>query len=62
MTDTERERGRDTGRGRQASCREPDKVLDPWSPGSYSRPKVALNRWATGAALIRDFERRTWIG
>ena len=42
MTDTERDRGRDTGRGRkkQAPCREPDVGLDPRTPGSCSGPKA----------------------
>ena len=51
MTDTHRERGRDTGRGRSRLHREPDVGLDPGSPGSHPRPKGALNHWATGAAL-----------
>ena len=28
--------------------------LDPGSPGSHPRPKVALNLWATGAARTTD--------
>ena len=52
MTDIERERQRHRQREKQASCREPDVVeLDPRSPGSHPGPKVAPNRWATGAAL-----------
>ena len=47
----ERERQRHRERGKQAPCREPDAGLDPWSPGSHPRLKVALNHWATGAAL-----------
>ena len=35
MRDTERERGRDTGRGKQALCRVPDVGLDTGSPGSH---------------------------
>ena len=39
MRDTERERGRDTSREKQAPCREPDMGLDPLDPGSAgSRP------------------------
>ena len=34
MRDTERKRGRDTGRGKQAPCREPDVGLHPGTPGS----------------------------
>ena len=34
LRDTERERGRDTGREKQAPCREPDVGLDPGTPGS----------------------------
>ena len=38
---TEREGGRDTGRGRkQAPFREPDVGLDPRSPGSRPGPKA----------------------
>ena len=47
MIDTERERGGDT------SSREPDMGLDPWSPGSHPGLKVALTRWATGAAQTK---------
>ena len=54
MRDRERERERERQRHRQrekqALCGEPDVRLDPGSPGSLSRPKAALNRWATGAA------------
>ena len=41
-THTERERGRDTSRGRekQAPCREPDVGLDPRSPGSCPGQKA----------------------
>ena len=51
MRDTERERGRDTGRGRsRLHAGEPDVGLDPGTPGSYPGPKVVLNHWATWAA------------
>ena len=40
----QRERGRDTGRGKQAPCREPDVGLDPGSPGLRPGRKAALNR------------------
>ena len=51
MRDTQRKRGRDTGRGmKQAPCREPDVGFDPGSPGSCPGPKAALNRCATRAA------------
>ena len=45
MRDTERERERQRHRQRekQASCREPDMGLDPWSPGSGPGLKAALN-------------------
>ena len=39
----ERERGRDTGRGRNAPCREPDVGLDPGSPISGPGLRAALN-------------------
>ena len=45
MRDTERERGRDIGRGRsRLHAREPDVGLDPRSPGSGPGEKVALKR------------------
>ena len=52
MTDTYREREAETqAEGeKQAPCQEPDMGLDPGSPGSCPRRKVALNRWATRAA------------
>ena len=42
MIDTERERGRDTGKGRSRlpPCREPDAGLDPRTPGLYPGPKA----------------------
>ena len=44
MTDTERERGRDTGRGRsRLHAGSPDMGLDPGSLGSYPGLKAALN-------------------
>ena len=55
MRDTEREGGRDTGRGRSRlhAGSQPNVGLDPWSPGSHPRMKALLNRWATtGAALL----------
>ena len=45
---TQRERRQ---REKQAPRREPDMGLDPGSPGSPPRLKVALNHWAIGAAL-----------
>ena len=42
MRDTERERGRDTGREKQAPGREPDVGLDPESPGSHPGPKAGV--------------------
>ena len=36
----ERHRGRDTGRGKQAPCWDPDMGLDPRSPGSHPGPKA----------------------
>ena len=48
----QREKGRDTGKGRsRPQCRQSDVGLDPGSPGSHPGQKVALNRWATRAAL-----------
>ena len=58
MTDTERERQRHRLRERQAPCREPDVGLDSRSPGSRPGPKVALNCWASRAALSPRF----WVG
>ena len=50
-THRQRERRRDTGRGRRRlPCREPDMGFDPRSPGSYPGLKAALNLWATQAA------------
>ena len=43
MTDSERERERDTQREKQAPCREPDVELDPGTPGSCSGLKAGLN-------------------
>ena len=50
MKDTERQREK------QAPCREPNMGLDPGSPGSHPGLKVALNRWATGAAQFLIFK------
>ena len=58
IRDTERERERERERQihkqreKQAPCREPDVGLHPRSPGSHSGLKAALNRRATGAALV----------
>ena len=41
---TQRERHRHRQREKQTPCREPDKGLDPGSPGSNPGPKAALNR------------------
>ena len=52
------ERGRDTGRGRGrevGSMQGARREMDPGSPGSPPRPKVAPNHWATGAALLYLF-------
>ena len=52
MRDTQRERGRDTGRGRSrlhAGSPTRDSIPGP-QPGSHPGPKVALNCWATRAA------------
>ena len=44
MRDTEKKRGRDTGRGRsRLLIRDPNLGLDPGSPGSHPGPKVVLN-------------------
>ena len=41
VTERERERGRDTGRGRSSSMhREPDVGFDPGSPGWHPGPKA----------------------
>ena len=50
MKNTERMRGRERQREKQAPCREPDMGLDPGSPGSRPGLKAVLNRCATGAA------------
>ena len=55
-TERERERQRHRQREKQAPCREPDMGLDSRSPGSHPRLKVALSRWATGAALLHGFK------
>ena len=47
----EGDRQRHKPREKQASCREPDLGLNPGSPGSCPGLKVALNCWATRAAL-----------
>ena len=52
MRHTERERQRHRQREKQAPHRKPDMGLDPGSPGSHPGLRVALNRWATGAALF----------
>ena len=49
------ERHRVRHREKQAPRREPNMGLDPGSPGSHPRPKAALNRWATRAALHQIF-------
>ena len=48
----ERERQRHRQREKQPPCRETDVGLNPWSPGSCPGPKLALNHWATQAALL----------
>ena len=53
--DAERERGRDTGREKQAPCREPDMGLDPRTPGSCPGLQAALSHCATWAAPGRHF-------
>ena len=50
MAERERERKKERQREKQAPHRETDVGLDPWSPGSHTGLKVALNRWARGAA------------
>ena len=47
---------REKQREKQAPCREPNMGLDPGTPGSRPGQKVALNRWATGAARGCEFE------
>ena len=46
----DRERGRDTGRGRSRHHTESNVGLDPGSPGSRPGLQAALNLCATGAA------------
>ena len=55
MRDKERERQRHRQREKQAPRREPDMGLDPRSPGSHPGLQVALNCYATGAALSQQF-------
>ena len=43
VTERERERQRHRQREKQSQCREPNRGLDPRSPGSGPRLKVALN-------------------
>ena len=52
MRHRERDRQRHRQREKQDPCREPDMGLNPRSPGSHPRLKVAPNHWATGAAWI----------
>ena len=40
MRDTQRERGRDRQRGKQAPCREPDEGLNPRIPELRPEPKA----------------------
>ena len=47
----EKERQRHRQREKQAPSREPDVGLHPGSPGSCPGLKVAINHWATQAAL-----------
>ena len=56
MRDTERESQRHRQREKQAPCREPNVGLNPRSPGSGPGLKVALNCWATRAALSACFK------
>ena len=51
LWEAQNERERDRQREKQAPFREPVVGLDPGSPGSHPQLKVALNHWATGAAL-----------
>ena len=44
MRHTHTGRQRPRQREKQAPCRDPDVELDPGSPGSHLKPKVALNR------------------
>ena len=56
MRNTQREkRQRHRQREKQAPCRKPHVGLDPGSPGSHRRLKVALNHCATGSALPSPF-------
>ena len=50
-----RERGRHRRREKQDPRREPYVGLDSGSPGSGPGLKVALNRCATGAAMVNFF-------
>lgn len=52
MRHTERERGRETGRGKRsgAPCKEPDAGLDPGNLGSGPNQTQMLNSWATQAS------------
>ena len=43
-------RDRERGAEGESGSMQGDVVLDPGSPGSRPGPKVAPNRWATGAA------------
>ena len=59
MRDThpERERGRDTGRGRSRLHAGTYVGLDPRSPGSHPRLQVVLNRYATwlpGSVIFKE--------
>ena len=62
MRNTERGgRQRHSPREKQAPCRESDVGLDPGSPGSRPGLQAALNRCATGAALLIIFLKRFYL-
>ena len=56
----ERQRQRHGQREKQAPCGEPDVGLDPGSPGSCPGLQAALNRCATGAALVDGLYIESW--
>ena len=60
--ETERERGRDRWREKQAPCREPDTGLDPGSPGSCPEQKAGAQPLShPGIPLEIQFFKRIYL-
>ena len=54
----DRERGRDTGREKQAPCREPDVGLHPGTPGSHPGPKAGTKPLSHPAVPRERFNKK----